>query len=253
MTPVQKGRECLRLLNPNYVEEPWYYDKVGSLREIPNFSFYSKESCEDQVEDFDPIEIWGTTHEGYTGSKWISMLGGLNRGIGEMTVMSSSRREEHINSPDEYELLKYGNRIIMKGGNHRLCVAKFLGIRLKNVEMKIYKFNQVEFDLVSWFEERNIKITHRNSDNWSLILANRKIEIVYSILEDFKSVYENCQQEIPPRMDRLRSAWNKVDSQITKFNGHIKARKDFEQEGFIESILSHKQFVDPRNVVGPLH
>lgn len=105
-----------------------YFETVYSPKDlIEKLQFYKRKGV--QYEDMVAVSsIKGTTHEGYYGGNWLSMMMNLQRNKYDFDV--SRVKAAIINASGErIYLSKYGDHYFIDGGgNHRVCQARFLDI-----------------------------------------------------------------------------------------------------------------------------
>lgn len=119
----------------------WYFDKVLSQYNIENYSFYFHSPKRYYTDEICPQDIIGTTHPSYYDLTWIEMLGSLQR----YSKLPTERTIYNINDEtiiEKKSIAKYSNLyLISGGGNHRICLAKFLGLEKIKVEITEYEFD----------------------------------------------------------------------------------------------------------------
>jgi hypothetical protein len=121
-------------------EGNWQYEKVKTQEEVTNFKWYGKSSRPEFTAYVELRKIVGTTYLEYCAGDWVNMMRKLNpRREGE--TFPAERYFEMVRSDDDHSQVrklfdqpitvdKYGDEyIISMGGNHRICHAKFDGIK----------------------------------------------------------------------------------------------------------------------------
>ena len=104
------------------------------------------------VTDVELDKIVGTTHDSYNKGTWEQMMQNL-KPRREGDVFPSERYFKMVHDNHDHSqgsklfqqaitLAKYGEEyIILDGGNHRICHAKFAGIRTLKVRVQEYIIN----------------------------------------------------------------------------------------------------------------
>lgn len=130
-------------------EENWKGKKVKSLNEILHFNRYRKSPLPEIITDVEISKIVGTTYENYNKGTWGQMMKGLvprrNTDVFPCERYFKMIRDEHDHSQGSkplqqpIALAKYGEEyVILGGGNHRICHAKFAGISTLRLRVQEY-------------------------------------------------------------------------------------------------------------------
>jgi hypothetical protein len=190
---IQEGFERLKIIKPDFIYQKWYFNKIFDSRDIKNKKFYTDKCKSYSIDLFDSKKINGTFHSSYNNLMWIEMLGNLKR----FKTHKNSNFEfllDWINTNGQVKTLKkYGDDYFIRDGNHRFCLAKFLGINLKNIEVCEYEFNEKYFEIYTKLENRNILIEEKFNDLWKLKMNEFNININEKIIMDFIKLYDEIQ------------------------------------------------------------
>ncbi len=144
--------DWLKSIFPEFKKEPWhtlpvYHPEIDFLYE----KFFEEESKSELIE-IDPSKIIGIKYSyGYNGNpyrkpreymiNWMDLfylLRRLDRVIDNFKSKDDLIAHIHRNI-DKKRVRKYGNHYITTSGQHRLCLAKLLG--LKKVKVSVTKYN----------------------------------------------------------------------------------------------------------------
>ncbi|AZA84608.1 hypothetical protein H3Z85_00980 [Chryseobacterium indologenes] len=147
--------EWLRSLNPKFDDQNWHDDVVVHFSHIKNFDFFI--SAGTFREKIDPSKICGIDYSyGYNCVMykpkdwryyWLQFFTDLRRL--DRVIDNFPTKEtviEHIHNAKEAKtVVQYGNHYFTIGGQHRLCLAKFLEVPEIEVDVIKYVFDRVHF------------------------------------------------------------------------------------------------------------
>ncbi|WP_312508816.1 hypothetical protein [Chryseobacterium culicis] len=140
--------EWLRSLNPKFDDQNWHDDVVVHFTHIKNFHFFR--SAGTSTEKIDPRKICGIDYSyGYNCVMykpedwryyWLQFFTDLRRLDRVIDNFSTKEKViEHIHNAREAKtVVQYGNHYFTVGGQHRLCLAKFLEV--PEIEVDVIKF-----------------------------------------------------------------------------------------------------------------
>jgi hypothetical protein len=189
---ISEGFKRLQKLKPNYKYEKWYFSKVLKKSDIPYISFYSDNYSFKTKKIIKSTEIIGTHHTDYHDKLWIEMLGSLKK----FNVDNYSTAKKIIlenNHPKS--LNKFGDYIMIGEGNHRFCMAKFLGIDFYNMPIVEYEFNDKFFSKWQELKKRDITPFKIHADLWILLIFNELLRIKDEFVFDFIKKYDDTLQK----------------------------------------------------------
>ena len=124
----------LRNFNADFKHSAWHNDKVIDLDEfIKGKGFLDVQNFHFEY-DVNPSKIIGSSHCNYYSGSWIQMLENLKR-FHRLPQFYPNSVEEYVNQQDNINLIKCGDNYFISEGNHRFCIAKFLEMKIKRVEV----------------------------------------------------------------------------------------------------------------------
>lgn len=203
--------EWLKKIYPEFRENDWNYDNVIRIGQILNYSFYKGTIF--YKANINPKQIIGINYAWeYNCMRditWLELLCSLKRF--DHIIDSNQTKEQVINHihyehREEKYVSKFGDQYITTGGQHRLCLAKFLDIELVEVNITEYIFDQDRFDKYQllkqnyeWLQE--LELTKKYSedelfkysalDYFRIDISYESIYIKQNLLKDFIQYYEN--------------------------------------------------------------
>ena len=183
------GHERLRGLEVNSKSISWKNNIVLCPKLIPNYNYWENRECAKNI-TIDLEKVKGTTHQDYQGLSWIEMLGSLKRA----TSISKESVLNWINRSTDISLYKFGDEYYITGGNHRICIAKFLSRKQLQVsKVSHFYFNQVRFDIDRKIEERGISKIYSNENSLILDLGETKVKMNYDSGEEFLDFFDKIE------------------------------------------------------------
>ncbi|RKE80777.1 hypothetical protein [Chryseobacterium sp. AG363] len=147
--------EWLRSLHPKFDEQNWHDDVVAHFSPIKNFHFFR--SAGTFTEKIDPRKICGIDYSyGYNCIMhkpkdwryyWLQFFTDLRRLDRVIDNFPTKEKViDHIHKAKEAKtVVQYGDRYFTIGGQHRLCLAKFLEVTEIEVDVIKYVFDRVHF------------------------------------------------------------------------------------------------------------
>lgn len=125
-----------------YPVESWQSEKIKKEDEVINFAWYRKNPLPVFVAEIELSKVVGTTHDSYNEGNWLAMLESLPKRSSDDDYVAMVRDNiDHSKSPlptsQPITVRQYGEEyIIFWGGNHRICHAKFVGLRTIRVRVE---------------------------------------------------------------------------------------------------------------------
>lgn len=226
---LSEGISRLKEITKTEKLKGWHFEKVFSESEIENFSFYSRSPKSYLTNEINPTVILGTTHVSYNNMTWIEMLGSLQR------YWTQEPEKTIYNIHDETiiekkSVAKYGDiYLISAGGNHRICLAKFLGLEKIKVEISEYEFDHESFRIYSQFQTLGFKTKYyisQDGTQWEVITNYLRLQIFGSSLaEKFIGYYQNQSMKPIDYLKNLLHNYRKFEHEPYH---NIKSESQFE-------------------------
>ena len=228
--------EWLNSISP-IKDQPWQHEKVIRIAEIDNIQFYQRD-CRCYRAVMNPQDIQGIDYayeyNFYEEITWLQLLNSLKRF--DWIKNNKNTYEalvEHIqNDYQEAKLVeKYGDVYITGKGQHRLALAKFLGLAKIEVNIQEYPFAQAEYQrylsrkffLGSMLQEGLINDQtyqwNLNNDCPAVFIEidGKSIDIDEEVMLPFYELYKNLKVSPLLRIiDALRG------SNIPRYNNRVK-------------------------------
>ncbi len=175
--------DWLKSIFPEFKEEPWHAEPVYHP-EIDFFydNFFEEESKSELIE-IDPSKIISIKYSyGYNGNpyrepredmiNWMDLFYSLRR-LDDVIDNFKSKEDliVHIHrNLDKKRVRKYGDHYVTTSGQHRLCLAKLLGLKRVKVSVTKYNLNKLFFT-----RER------RTENNYNFYLAQNFVKDKYNM------------------------------------------------------------------------
>lgn len=248
MLEIEPTLQRLNRINPNFNFQNWCFDRVISEEEIPNLEYWkSLPTIEHKRHTVDLSKVIGTGHPDYPSKNWIVMLGNLKRCRSEFNYELCHDFFQNSNYSDsDFRYNKFGDIYIIQGGNHRTCIAKFIGIETLNAKVTEHFFDFELFNLHSDIRRLNIDFQSERVGRNVAIQFNfmkNSIRIVdFQLQKDFIAFYKNIEYDY---FDDLKAKWY-IYTKKNDFDRIIKLKsnKDFNKvflELYVHKFLTAKQ------------
>lgn len=235
--------DWIKKIKPDFKQEDWHNDVVIGSGLIENRYFYEKKEITEEY--IDPRGIIGLDYSyaynhdpfsenGYLKNyTWLKHLNNLKRQ--EYLINNFHSIEDisiHIHKRGRYDEPKfvdqYGDLIIIRGGQHRLCVAKFLKIQKVMVYVTHFELNEEKWrkyedskkalDFFKSIEiiDKEVNLNEDYLDVTSFVdlrLYGKRITITASLLLHFYNYYRQQQINVFNYLPSLCNAkyWKKQD------------------------------------------
>lgn len=150
--------DWLKSVFPEFKKEPWHKEPVYHPEIDFFYEKFFKQEGKSELTEIDPSKIIGIKYSYlYNGNlyreprknmiNWMDLFHSLVR-LDSVIDNFNSKKDliEHIHrNIDEKHVRMYGNHYITTSGQHRLCLAKLLGLKKVKVSVTKYKLNKPSF------------------------------------------------------------------------------------------------------------
>jgi hypothetical protein len=185
----KRGHERLTELEVNPKSISWKNDTLLNPKLIPNLNYWEEIEYSENV-NIELDKVKGTTHCKYYEKSWIEMLGSLDG----VVSFSQGSVLNWIKKSIDISLDKYGDEYYITGGNHRICIAKFLSRKQLQVsKVSHFYFNQVRFDIDRKIEERGISKIYSNESSLIIDLKGIQVEMNYISGVEFIGFFDEIE------------------------------------------------------------
>lgn len=121
-------------------ETSWQFEEVKAATDVAHYHWYYPEPSPEIVAEVDLRNIVGTDHAAYNQDDWVHMRENLvKRDTEEHYIAMVRDNPDHSEGEQPIVVSQYGEEYILRqGGNHRVCYAKFAGLRTIQVRVRQY-------------------------------------------------------------------------------------------------------------------
>lgn len=126
-----------------YPEAGWQLEKLKREDEVVNYHWYRQVPLPEAIAEVELSKIVGTNHDSYNKGSWEQMRASLpKRSTDEQYVAMVRDNPNHSEGKQPIVVSQYGEEYILcQGGNHRVCHAKFAGLRTIRARVQQYLIN----------------------------------------------------------------------------------------------------------------
>jgi hypothetical protein len=193
------GLQRLKTIIPDHSLHRWYFDKVLSPAEIPHIDYYKLSTYTEAVK-ISPEEIIGTNDDSYNGGNWIEMLGALRH---FKKYLSGNKLIEFINNEafaEKKTVSRFGNNYLIHwGGNHRITLSKFMGLKEITVSIQEFVLDKERMRIHEDLEVRGLSpiFVDKHDDTkscWELMLNEEFVSFRHGQeVKDFLAFYDRSK------------------------------------------------------------
>lgn len=252
----------LKSIYPEFEDKDFFYENVYRPSDLKYFDFFNFHK--EYKGNINPQNIVGIRYAwAYNfmyDINWYQLFTSLHRLDSVIKDFKSKKdiiNHIHHNYEEEKYVLKYGDNYFTTGGQHRLCLAKFLNLESVHVNIKEYKLDKARlirfkklnkainrlsnYKLVTKYKIENLKKLSESEDFY-ISLFNSHVRIRIDLLSQFIDYYEKFHVYKPIFRfqiffnDFLLSLSNKIDESPNRIE--ISEEKDFKKVN--SSIILHK-------------
>ncbi|WP_233899272.1 hypothetical protein [Tenacibaculum piscium] len=211
--------DWLKSVFPEFKKKPWHNEPVYHPEIDFFYEDFFKQEGENELTEIDPSKIIGIKYSYlYNGNlyreprenmiNWMHLFHSLVR-LDRVIDNFNSKKDliEHIHrNMDEKHVRMYGTHYISTSGQHRLCLAKLLGLKKVKAFVTKYKLDKPSFVREKRTEKNynfyiannliNDKYNISSQKDWSLIhlyLDGKKVAIHKNLQSHFIGYYTNLK------------------------------------------------------------
>lgn len=226
-----EGNKRLKSLEVNPENVPWKNNQVLCYNSIMNKEYWDEVRITSN-EKVELNKIIGTYHSDYFNKSWLEMLGCLKR------IDSSTLNREHVlkvleEKRMDISLHKFGESYFISGGNHRVCMSKFLGNKTLLIETVYHhQFNNRRFEIDEMLKKRKIEVVYNDGNKLTLQMGEIIVKTSYNYAKEFIDFFDKIQVT---KWDKLRNKLN--------FEGEVSFRHfEYNSKQSIEIVKSIKHY-----------
>lgn len=240
----KKGINRLIQLDITEVKES-YIDTLIHEFQILNYDYWKTLPSKSLGVVKVPIkDVIGTWHIDYANRKWIENLGNLKRFREDYTKESVLKYLSNLKEETDIRFNKYGEKYIIKEGNHRTHFAKFLDLPFIYARVEEHYFDIDFLDLINEYKNKGLvlkwpsKNIYRNS-SWILVLKNYDIYI--HNFENLKAIIDIYKQTkfSNVRYKTLRLLWLNFNKEKERQFFHVNSINESKAE-LVKAFKEHK-------------
>jgi len=209
----------LKTIYPEFKEQEWMSSEVINESQILDYDFYElNNSYRGNINPKDIVGIdYAWEYNCMNTISWFDLLGQLKR---FKWIMADFKTYDELCAHVSYNykegkyVSKYGDKLITTGGQHRLCLAKFLNINSVEVDVQEYKINKEklsrflylkkhEEELSKWgltFSDKKDMTDYTRAQYIPLQMENVRIRVKFELLECFFEYYNNMKYNLTTRL-----------------------------------------------------
>ena len=150
-------------------------------------------------------KVIGTEHADYNGRTWLEMLGSLKRL--NLAHFDHDFFIENLTLPGNLPgFKKYGDEYVITEGNHRVCIAKFLGIKEVKGYATDYDFDKITYETYQHFIKLGAKIEFYTYpfqkdqyiwENWMIKIGRYKLYLSdTNAIQEFKRLFNDLNTSV---------------------------------------------------------
>ncbi len=235
---LKNGFKNLEKINPEFELKNWCFKISKTEKEITNYCFWTNKSKHHTKYKVPIKNIVGTNHLRYCGKTWIEILGSLkkfNNHIWDKNTFLDLYKRNNITYS------KYGDDyIIIGGGNHRSCIAKFFEFEYLECSVDEYSFDSELFNVFNQLKSRGLnpqESKHLRESIWYIKINDKKVSLFdFELVIPFINFYDNIEINIKNLLGKKINSIIGDNNNVTQY----RIRNVEEFKTLKDDILKHK-------------